>query len=58
MTRAEVTETTTKILTRIDEGAALHRTLRVRELGVELADLEHLQQEITAELAALDADEA
>jgi hypothetical protein len=53
--RVEVTETTIDVATRFDEGTPLYRTLRAREIREELVAMRRREEELTAELAALEA---
>jgi hypothetical protein len=54
-TDVQATEATIAVFTPFDAGTPLYRTLRVREIREELADLRHRQQELTEELAQLGA---
>lgn len=53
--RVEVTDTTIDVVMRFDEETPLYRTLRAREIREELATMRRQEEELTAELAALEA---
>lgn len=53
--RIEITEKTITVITPFDDGTPLHRTLRMREICEELASMKQREQELTTELAELDA---
>jgi hypothetical protein len=53
--RIEVTETTINVIARFEEGTPLYRTLRAREIREELAAMRRQEEQLRAELAALEA---